>query len=113
MLRHINSAFWDTNVAMRMSKIPLVISLVWAKKVSTGWGGVGQASRHAEVFLRGETMLPCFVAFVQVESTSMGDLAPHQTAENAHHCSKNTRALNESSYNERESRGGESYSIHS
>ena len=53
MLRHINSAFWKTNDAMKQSKIPLVIKLDRAKMVSTGWGGVGQTSRHAEVFLRG------------------------------------------------------------
>ena len=58
-----------------------------------------------------EAMLPLFCSIVQVESTSMGDLAPHQTAENMHHCSTYTRVLNESLYNERESRGGESYSV--
>ena len=47
-----------------------------------------------------EAMLPCFVAFLQVESTSMGYLAPDQTAENMDYCSTHTRVLNESLYDE-------------
>ena len=53
LIYNINTAFWDMNIALRLSEIPLQMTLDIVQMVSTGWGGVDQASRHAQVFLRG------------------------------------------------------------
>ena len=56
MNNHININIWRTNKAFKNSKIPLALALDEVARVSTGWGGIGQASRHVvEVFLRGRS----------------------------------------------------------
>ena len=56
LLNHISYAIEEANTAMKNSRIPLFIVRDKVLKVSTGCGGVGQASRHAVgVFLRGRS----------------------------------------------------------
>ena len=56
LFNHISWSIWEANHAMIKSRIPLQIKRDTLYKVSTGCGGVGQASRHAVgVFLRGRS----------------------------------------------------------
>ena len=56
MFFNINWAIWEMNTALENSNVKLVIVNDGIFEVSTGCGGVGQASRHVVgVFLRGRS----------------------------------------------------------